>query len=376
MTPADNILLQRIDAALGHRPDTEVATFLARNATPDVWTGDRIKAASDAMARDLRQWLGQGDHTLVLAMPAGSDFYISLLACLRAGITAVPVTLPRIGSHSDRFQHLVSDSGASAVLCTPDAQKVVTAALSVMEAPPCPVVALPLADLPPVAGRAGAPDASPPVIVQYTSGSTRNPKGVRLTAAGIVANCDTVMREWQMDAATRMVNWLPHYHDMGLMGGVLYPLLCGGVSFQMSPMEFIRRPIFWLQAISDHRANFSGGPAFAFSDCVRRIEAKDLAGVDLSSWRRAFCGAEPVPTGLLDAFHAHLASTGLPRASVFPCYGMAEITLFSAGSPEAAETPDTRAMGVEPCKLTAGTAPNIRIVDPGTSRARRRWRSR
>ena len=206
-------------------------------------------------------------------------------------------------------------------------------------------------------------------MIQYTSGSTRLPKGVRIFGDQILANCDLVARCWDMNPATRFVNWLPHFHDMGLMGGILYPLLTGAYSVQMSPLEMVRRPATWLRAISDHRATFSGGPAFAFSDCLRRITEEECDGLDLSTWRRGFCGAEPVPADLLAQFRNRFQPYGLDPKAVFACYGLAEMTLYAAGGPEPEGDLPAHPSGcssVHPCALPEETRANLRIVDPET----------
>lgn len=170
-----------------------------------------------------------------------------------------------------------------------------------------------------------------------------------------------------MDQRSRFVNWLPHHHDMGLMGGILYPLLAGGYSVQMNPLEVVRRPATWLQAITDYRATFSGGPAFAFADCLARIEADEAASLDLSSWERAFCGAEPIPAGLLPAFRRRFSAHGLRPESVYACYGMAENTLFVAGEPERCDSSasaSTFEHTTQPCQLNDETRDMLRIVDP------------
>jgi acyl-CoA synthetase (AMP-forming)/AMP-acid ligase II len=371
-TSLPNPLADRLRLRFEARAGEEQITFLKRNAAPVAYTGERLGGEAEALSRALRDWLGDGPRTLVLALPAGERFVTALLACLLGGITVVPVTLPRMGSHSDRFLHIVHDSGASAVLCAEKNLEGILQALSGPDgAPAAPVATLPLdpATLPdplPPSGQL-VQTGQTPAVIQYTSGSTRAPKGVSIMGCNILANCELVMRSWQMDEAARFVNWLPHYHDMGLMGGILYPLLCGGFSAQMSPLDFIRRPELWLRAVSDHRASFSGGPAFAFAECCRRVPAETVAALDLSSWQRAFCGAEPVPRGLLDRFHAHLAPAGLTREAVFPCYGLAEMTLFAAGVPRGPAprpTPPSGAEPVEPCVLTGETRDGLQIVDP------------
>ncbi|PTW50431.1 AMP-binding protein [Rhodovulum kholense] len=349
------------------RPGRERIVIRSRQGARDVFTGDRLAAEAGAVAAALRGWLGPGAHSLVLALPAGAEFVVTLLGGLLAGVTLVPVPVPRPGSHSDRFRHIAADSRAAAVLCPPAHAEAVAAALALDGTPPCPVATLPLdpARLPDPVRPAAAPDL-PVAVIQYTSGSTRLPRGVRVTPDNILANAALVARCWGMDEQARFVNWLPHYHDMGLMGGILYPLLCGGFSAQMSPLDFIRRPALWLEAIAAERAGFSGGPAFAFADCLRRISPDAAAALDLTCWRRAFIGAEPVPAGLPAAFHAHFAAAGLAHEAVFACYGMAEMTLFAAGLPGADRPPPAppAARAVAPCRLTPELGAGLAIVDP------------
>lgn len=365
------ILADRLLHAFAARADREQLCFLSRGAPARDMTGAEVRREAMARASLLRGWLGPGPRVLVLALPAGADFVLTLFAALLCGITVVPVSVPRRGSRSDRFGHIAEDCGAAAVLCHPGNREAVAEALAPHSA--CPVAVLPLDDaagLP--APRAVAPPTVagvPPAVIQYTSGSTRTPKGVRIMPWNIVDNCALVMRTWDMYAATRMVNWLPHYHDMGLMGGILYPVLCGGYSVQMDPLEVIRRPLAWLEAISERRADFSGGPAFAFAECLRRVTPDDVARLDLSCWRRAYCGAEPVPAGLLPALHARLAPAGLRRDALFACYGLAEMTLFAGGAPEhdpaQVETAAAReGARVHPCVLTAETRRGVCIIAP------------
>ena len=323
---------------------------------------------------------GPGPHRFVLAMPAGEDFLFALLAGLLGGHTIIPTALPRAGAKGDRLAGILQDSVPTAVFCHTAGREALCRHLHRELTDPvssvlCPVLAI---DAPwpemSAAGRSGKHDdalSDEPAIIQYTSGSTRTPKGVKLGGEQILANQDLVARTWDMSPDTRFVNWLPHYHDMGLMGGILYPLLAGAYSVQMSPLEMIRRPVSWLKAISDFRATFSGGPAFAFAECLKRIPEEESAELDLSRWIRAYCGAEPIPSGLLPAFRERFASNGLKPEAVFGCYGLAENTLFAAGAPEPDATlsaPPAGCASVHPCRLTETTRPYLRIVDPEDGR--------
>lgn len=354
------------------RSDQRQITVLGRQGRANHYTGSQLL---DKAEQCLRQWhacLGSGPHVLVAALPAGESFLFPLLAALIGEWTLVPVASPRPSDQPGRLRHIVQTCNAAAVLCTANHREAVEAQLCDVDGRQiCPVFAIDDPEQRIHEGVCHTEGMAAPVI-QHTSGSTRFPKAVPITAAQIRANCAMIQKLWGMNPQTVMVNWLPHYHDMGLMGGILYPLLSGAYSVQMSPFEMIRSPLSWLQAISSYRATFSGGPAFAFEECLSRIADEDCEGFDLSSWKRAFCGAEPVPAGLLDRFRQRFAIHGLEPESVFACYGMAEYTLFSAGEPgdlsQEHDVPDGWS-AVEPCALSEETRRNIRITDLETGAA-------
>ncbi len=347
-------------------------TILGRRGRANHYTGSQLLAEAEHCIQRWDTCFGEGPHVLVAALPTGEAFLFALLASLIGEGTLVPVAPPRPTDPPKRLQHIVQTCGATAVLCTQAHQKTVEAQLRDENGHQiCPVLVVDDAAEPRFLGAGHTADRAIPII-QHTSGSTRFPKAVPISADQIRANCALVQRLWGMDEQATIVNWLPHHHDMGLMGCILYPLLSGSYSVQMSPLEMIRSPLTWLQAISNYRATFSGGPAFAFQEVINRIAPEDLEGLDLSSWQRAFCGAEPLPAGLLDHFRRHLAPNGLAPTSVFACYGMAEYTLFAAGEPDVRSQSFTAPKdwaAVEPCTLSADTRHNIRITDPDSGAA-------
>jgi acyl-CoA synthetase (AMP-forming)/AMP-acid ligase II len=359
---------------LSERYDKPQITLLRRLGPPTDLTGRDLHFAALSLIAQWQDGFGPGSHTFVLALPPGELFLAALLAGLLGNHTVVPVAPPRMATKSERLPHIVEDCAATAVLCAESMREALSRHLSAeaTRALFCPVVALdgPVGAPLWIRDRAQRPPEAAgrkPALIQYTSGSTRIPKGVRIFGEQIIANCDLVARTWDMNASTRIVNWLPHYHDMGLMGGVLYPLLTGAYSVQLSPLDLVRKPVVWLRAVSDYRATFSGGPAFAFADCLKRIELDECEGLDLSSWVRAFCGAEPIPAGLLPEFRARFAQYGLHPRAVFGCYGLAEMTLFAAGAPHATDAlppPPPGCSAVDPCKLTETTRSDLLIVDP------------
>ncbi len=187
-------------------------------------------------------------------------------------------------------------------------------------------------------GRAGADGAAfPPLVfnrsfgetafIQYTSGSTAAPKGVIVTHGNLVANMRASAEVAGLGPADRSVSWLPLYHDMGLIGGMLLGVYLGAGTFVMRSRSFLGRPDSWLRAISRFKATFACAPNFAYNMLARRLSERALAGLDLSSWRLAFNGAEPIDRVTVNEFARRLAPAGLPLESMYPVYGMAECTL-------------------------------------------------
>ncbi len=180
------------------------------------------------------------------------------------------------------------------------------------------------------------PDISPTdsAFLQYTSGSTRAPKGVILSHENLIHNSQMIQQAFEAQPQDSSVIWLPPYHNMGLIGGILQPLYTGSSSILMSPLAFLQRPIRWLQAISRYKATASGGPNFAFDLCVQRIPAEQRETLDLSSWNLAFSGAEPVRPETIQRFSRAFAPCGFRQEAFFPCYGLAEGTFNGHGRQE------------------------------------------
>jgi acyl-CoA synthetase (AMP-forming)/AMP-acid ligase II len=168
-------------------------------------------------------------------------------------------------------------------------------------------------------------------FLQYTSGSTGTPKGVMISHGNLLYNEELIKRGFGHTDKTVVVGWLPLFHDMGLIGNVLQPLYIGVPSILMSPVTFLQKPLTWLQAISNYKATTSGGPDFAYDLCTRKITAEQLSQLDLSSWEVAFNGAEPIRAETLERFARYFAACGFRQEAFYPCYGMAETTLFVTG---------------------------------------------
>ncbi|WP_374039807.1 fatty acyl-AMP ligase [Massilia sp. Dwa41.01b] len=257
----------------------------------------------------------------------------SLPACLLAGAVAVPAAPAHRPRDGARLAALLADAAPALVLCAPELEQATAAAL---ERARC---ATPLLREEACGGRATPPTFAACVdavaFLQYTSGSTGQPKGVEIIHANIDANVRAIGSAFGFGPATVMVSWLPLFHDMGLIGSVCAPLMLGFRSILMAPGAFLRRPGAWLEAITRFRATCSGAPNFAWDLCVRRVGEECKRGLDLSSLEVLYNGAEPVRAATLERFQAAFSSCGLRPGAPFPCYGMAEATLLVAGGPRA-----------------------------------------
>ncbi len=296
-----------------------------------VLTYAQLHAHTRAVAQSLREQLAPLDRVLLVFEP-GLDFIVAFLACQLAGVVAVPVYPPQRPEDGARLAAIARDCAASGV-CTQGAYAPLLAAgltalpgLSGLRVIATDVIDVSSCSDDVVFNASLDPDA--PSFLQYTSGSTGTPKGVVVSHANLLHNQSIIRQGFGNDRSTIAVTWLPQYHDMGLIGGILQPLYVGGQSVLMSPFAFLQQPIRWLRAITKYRGTVSGSPNFAYELCVRRITDDELAELDLSSWCVAFNGAEPIRVATLERFAARFAQAGFRRASFFPCYGLAEGTLY------------------------------------------------
>lgn len=281
-------------------------------------------------ARVLADALEPGARAVLLYQP-GLDYIVGLYACLWAGVTPVPAYPVHNNQHGRRLLAVLADCSAAALLAPPPDWPAIQAALRGQAGPGAPAAA-PLLLSEPTAGALLA-EARPLALalLQYTSGSTGAPKGVMVSHANLLHNLEQIRTRFGHDAASVMVSWLPPYHDMGLVSGVLEPMYAGFPVYLMSPFDFLQRPLRWLRALSDYRATVSGAPNFAFDLCVERIDAAAAEGLDLSSLSVLYNGAEPVRPATLARFAQRFAHCGLRPQALYPCYGLAEATLMVSG---------------------------------------------
>jgi myxalamid-type polyketide synthase MxaB len=263
-----------------------------------------------------------GDRVL-LSQAAGFEFIAGLLGCMLAGAIAIPAYPIRAAHQQKRLEAFIKDSGARFGLAASGALPKST--------PPG------FTWLAPNAATAGAalptrrPGSSDIALLQYTSGSTSAPKGVIVTHACLMSNLAAIAGRFGHSALSSGVIWLPPYHDMGLIGGILQPIFCGFPCALMSASAFLQKPGRWLKAIDRYRATTSGGPNLAYELATRRVSDEDTATLDLSSWEVAFVGAEPIRSDVLDRFARKFSRVGFRRRAFYACYGLAESTLIVTG---------------------------------------------
>jgi acyl-CoA synthetase (AMP-forming)/AMP-acid ligase II/alkylation response protein AidB-like acyl-CoA dehydrogenase/acyl carrier protein len=331
---ADDIVLltERLRQHARTAPDRLAYTFLRDDGRIDEITYGELERRASALAATLSTHAPVGARA-VLLYPAGLEFITVYFACLLAGIIAVPATIPHKTRASRRLRALIDDADPVLILTRSDCETAIRASLSLVEASNRECVST---DLLAMAGDPAAlPAIGPDMIafLQYTSGSTSLPKGVEITHGNIAANVESIRDGFGFTPDTVMVSWLPLFHDMGLIGSVVSPMNVGFHCVLMAPASFLKNPLQWLQAISHYRGTCAGAPNFGWDYCASRIGNEHKAGLDLSCLEVAYNGSEPVRASTLRAFSGAFAQCGMRDTALFPCYGMAETTLFVAGGP-------------------------------------------
>ncbi len=296
-------------------------------------------AELDARARAVAATLcarGATGERAVLLFPPGLDYIVAFFGCMYAGTLPVPAYPPdpsRLARTLPRLQAIAADCQARLVLTDSMIYNFAEALFSL--APDLAAkdwIATDQVPLDAAADWAPVPlDGDTLALLQYTSGSTASPKGVMLSHGNLLADNALIVQAFHTSERDAVCGWVPLYHDLGLVGHVLHPVHQGFLSVLMSPIHFLRDPLCWLQGLARYRATQGGGPNFAYDLCVRRTTPEQRQALDLSHWKTAFCGAEPVRYETLRRFAEAFRVSGFEERSFYPCYGMAEVGLFISG---------------------------------------------
>lgn len=317
-----------------HHGNSRAYTFLAdgENANAALTYAELDRRACAIAAALLDRGTRPGDRAILL-YPPGLDFITAFFGAIYAGVIAVPCYPPhrlQLARSLPRLTAIIANAEPSIVLCTAEVAEAIPA--WVEHAPE--LNTLPwittdtIEDDAAVAWREPDVDPSTLAFLQYTSGSTAAPRGVMVTHGNLLHNLANIDYVQENDSESVSVSWLPVIHDMGLIEGVLEPAYAGYPAYLMSPATFLQRPIRWLRAITKYRATNSGGPNFAYDLCTRKVNAEQRAVLDLSSWRVAYNGAEPIRSETLTAFFRTFHDCGFSWKSFYPVYGLAESTLL------------------------------------------------
>ncbi|MBC8088960.1 MAG: aminotransferase class I/II-fold pyridoxal phosphate-dependent enzyme [Phycisphaerae bacterium] len=347
----------------------------------------QLQHRARAVAAQLVERTVPGDRVMLL-IPPGLDYIAAFFGCVYAGTMAVPAYPPNPRRADPRVARMVADCGARVALVT--APFIARLDDWLQHSPE--LRALAWLDV----ERLQQSDASlwrtPSLtktslaMLQYTSGSTGDPRGVMLTHGNLLHNLAVIHRVSAHREGDNAVFWLPPFHDMGLIGGILQPIYAKVPTALMAPASFLQQPVLWLKAIARYRATTSGAPNFAYALCVERIAAEERETLDLSSWRTSFNGAEPIHADTISRFVAAFRESGLRPDVMLPCYGLAEATLLVSGGPvqsrfrtriadrarlEAGDFKEVNAEHANAVALVASGSPvasvTVRVVDPDTS---------
>ncbi|MGA7933678.1 MAG: AMP-binding protein, partial [Kovacikia sp.] len=341
---AADTLVDTLRNRVADQPQATAYTFLIDgDSEGSCLTYSGLERLAQAIAAHLQLNTMPGDRVLLL-YPSGLEFVAAFFGCLYAGVIAVPAYPPRQNHSLNRLQAIAADAQASLILTTATLQATMQHQFaSVSEFASIPVVATDaISSIDPVstdseAWQAPAIHADTLAFLQYTSGSTGTPKGVMITHGNLLHNLECIKKAFELTSASVSVTWLPSFHDMGLIDGILQPLYTGFLGVLMPPVSFLQRPLRWLQAISHYKATHCGGPNFGYDLCVHKILPEQRQSLDLSHWQSAYNGAEPVRRSTLERFTQAFAACGFQSRCFYPCYGMAETTLIVAGGQVSAD---------------------------------------
>ncbi|WP_454658310.1 fatty acyl-AMP ligase [Bosea beijingensis] len=285
-----------------------------------------LHAQASHLARQLVAETAPGDRALLI-FPSSVEFVVAYFACLMAGVVAVPMMQPRRNANHDASAAIIADCTPRLALSPasdPDPRGLLRERLAAHGIRHLPIALAPE----PVPLDTFRPNADGLAFLQYTSGSTSSPKGVMVSHRNLIDNLAMMRDRLGNHADSAHVSWIPLYHDLGLIMNLLQPIYLGAPSVLLTPSGFMHRPLNWLRAIHEHRAEVGAAPNFAFDLCVDRFRPEQMEGIDLSSWKIALNGAEPVRAATLERFAETFAPYGFAPEAMRPAYGLAEATLL------------------------------------------------
>ncbi len=337
MPPQFDSLVDHLAWRAERHPARPLYTFLPDGENEEsTLTFQEVDVAARRLAAHLQSFANVGDRALLLFAPS-LHYPVAFLACLYAGVIAVPAYPPepgRPGPAMSRIDTIIPEAEARIILTTSRnrPQAVLAGERSPYELDDIRIIATDDVELPSADAYHRPPDLQDRLaFLQYTSGSTGSPKGVMVSHRNLMAHQQLSHLVFNREEESTTVSWLPLYHDMGLIGALLYPLYVGGRLVLMPPAAFIRRPMRWLEAIHTYRAGVSTAPDFAYQMCLERARDEEIAALDLSCWKLTVCGAEPLRPKTLDDFSRRFERTGFSPKAFLPCHGMAEATLMVTG---------------------------------------------
>ncbi|MDH5559745.1 MAG: AMP-binding protein, partial [Deltaproteobacteria bacterium] len=313
-----------------YHPDRPHITYYDEKDQKSVITYRDLKSNAEKLAAGLvKKGLKQGDSVAIM-LPTGKEYFYSFFGILYSGGIPVPIYPPaklsQIEDHLKRHAAILKNAGSPFLITVPEAQKFCYFLKAEVEELKTIVTFEELTEhqQEPTRSPARTDDTA---FLQYTSGSTGNPKGVILSHRQLLANIRIMGKATRITSKDVFISWLPLYHDMGLIGAWLGSLYHACPLVILSPISFLLRPERWLKAIHQHRGSISAGPNFAYELCCQKIKDEDIEGIDLSSWRCAFNGAEQVSRETIDHFCERFKDYGFKSQSIMPVYGLAEASL-------------------------------------------------
>jgi len=362
--PRPRAEFQSFVALLRHRATAqprETGFLFLRDNNPendlDLLSYAQLDEKARAIAAVLQQSGEPGQRVLLLHQP-GMDFVAAFYGCLYAGaiaVTTYPAHRGRLKQSLPKICELLKDAQCNTIMTTADIAPVFNTAWKevVGGAPPLVIASDTISSAEADKWRNPSAARDTVAFLQYTSGSTSRPRGVAVTHGNMLHNSEVIARGFESDSNSMGISWLPPYHDMGLIGGVVKPLYVGFPVVILSPYTFLQQPFRWLQTITKVRATVTGGPNFAYDLCVRKVTPEQRERLELSSWKIAFNGAEPIHPETMERFCAMFEPCGFNPKAFHPCYGLAESTLYVTGVKALA---GPRVEWLDRAKLEAGSA--------------------